>query len=114
MLAIKQCRLNGQADGAFTSTDLIAVLAMLLILGAVQGPSLANTTGKGQTASCLDNHRRLVRAWQSYAEEHNGTLVGNMDGGDVSSLANSNRTSVLGWLDPFSRNESAFPPQYGG
>jgi len=99
MLAIKQCSRACQAEGAFTLTDFITVLAVLLILGAIQWPSVANTKGKGQMASCLDNHRQLVRAWESYAQDNNGTLVGNMDGGDVSSAANSNRTWVLGWLD---------------
>src|SRR6267154_310433 len=114
MLATKQCRLNCQTDGAFTLTDFITILAVLLILGAIQWPSVANTKGKGQIASCLDNHRQLVRAWESYAQDNNGTLVGNMDGGNVSILANSNLTWVLGWLDPASANNSPFPQRYGG
>jgi prepilin-type processing-associated H-X9-DG protein len=112
MLATKQCRLNCQRDGAFTLTDLITVLAVLLILGAIQWPSVANIQGKGQVAGCLDNHRQLVRAWQSYAQDNNGTLVGNLDGANVSILANSNRTWVLGWFD-FSGG-IPFPQQYGG
>jgi len=112
MLATKQRSLNRQTDGAFTLTDFITVLAVLLILGAIQWPSVANTQGKGQVAGCLDNHRQLVRAWQSYAQDNNGTLVGNLDGGNVSILANSNRTWVLGWFD-FSGG-IAFPQQYGG
>ena len=112
MLATKQCRLNCQTDGAFTLTDFITVLAVFLILGAIQWPSLANTKGKGQVASCLDNHRQLVRAWQSYAQDNNGTLVGNMDGGNALDRANSNRTWVLGWFDFNGGN--AFPQQYGG
>ncbi len=114
MLAIKQCDLNRQTDGAFTLTDFITVLAVLLILSAIQWPSMANTNGKGQVASCLYNHRQLISAWQSYAQDNNGTLVGNLDGGNVSSLANSNRTWVLGWLDPNPGNDSAFPEKYGG
>src|SRR5947207_8047808 len=109
MIATKQRSLNRRRDNAFTLTDLITVLAVLLILGAIQSPSVANTKGKGQVASCLSNHRHLVSAWQSYAQDNNGTLVGN-----VSSLANSNITWVLGWLDPNPGNDSAFPQKYGG
>ena len=112
MLATKQCRLNCQTDGAFTLTDFITVLAVLLILGAIQWPSVANTQGKGQVASCLDNHRQLVRVWELYAQDNSGTLVGNLDGGNVSTLANSNLTWVLGWLDFI--GGSGFPATAGG
>jgi len=112
MLTLKQLKLNRQTDEAFTLTELISVLAMLLILGAVQRPSMANTHGKGQVASCLNNHRQLVRAWESYAQDNEGRLVGNLDGGNVSTLSNSNRTWVLGWLDFMGGN--AFPSTSGG
>jgi prepilin-type processing-associated H-X9-DG protein len=105
-------RHNRQKDGAFTLTDLIFILAVLFVLGAAQWPSMANTNGKGKLASCLDNHRQLVRAWQAYALDNGGTLVGNMDGGDVFDRANSNRTWVLGWFDFI--GGSAFPQEYGG
>ena len=112
MLATKQRRLNCQTDGAFTLTDFITVLAVLLVLGAIQWPSVANTQGKRQVASCLDNHRQLVRAWESYAQDNNGILVGNLDGGNVQTIANSNRTWVLGWFDFNGGN--AFPQGSGG
>src|SRR5947207_1329088 len=105
-------RHNCQKDGAFTLTDLIFILAVLFVLGAAQWPSMANTNGKGKLASCLDNHRQLARAWQSYAQDNEGRLVGNFDGGNVSILSNSNRTWVLGWFDFI--GGSAFPQQYGG
>src|SRR5947207_10073794 len=107
MIATKQRSLNRRRDNAFTLTDFITALAVLLVLGAIQWPSVANTKVKGQVASCLSNHRHLVSAWQSYAQDNNGTLVGNLDGGNVSSLANSNITWVLGWLDPNPGNDSA-------
>jgi len=114
MRAAEPYGLNGQSqrDRAFTLTDLITVLAVVLILIMVQLPSAATTQGKGQSASCLNNHRQLVRAWQLFAEDNNGRLVGNLDGGDVSNVGNSNKTWVLGWLDPTS--DSPFPAQYGG
>src|SRR5437762_5544825 len=112
MLVTKQGNLNRQTDGAFTLTDLIAVLAVLFVLGAAQWPSMANTNGKGKLASCLDNHRQLARAWESYAQDNEGRLVGNLDGGNVSTLSNSNKTWVLGWFDFNGGNP--FPPESGG
>src|SRR5437762_11551726 len=84
---------------AFTCTDLIAIITVLAVLLAMQLPSAAGTKGKGQTANCLANHRQLVRAWQLYAQDNGGRLVGNLDGSGVTSVANSNKTWVLGWLD---------------
>jgi len=97
MRTTKQRQRNGQMDGAFTSTDLITVLAVLLILGAIQWPSLANTKVKSQSANCLQNHRELAGAWQLYADENGGRLVGNSDG--AINPANKNQYWVLGWLD---------------
>ena len=101
MRAAEPYGLNGQSqrDRAFTLTDLITVLAVVLILTMLQLPSAATTRGKGQSASCLNNHRQLVRAWQLYVDANGGRLVGNLDGSGVMTLANSNLTWVLGWFD---------------
>ena len=99
MLAGKRGDHSSQRDSAFSLTDLIAVLAVVLVLAAFQLPSAADTRGRGQSASCLANHRQLARAWQLYAQDNDGRLVGNLDGGDVMALSNSNRTWVLGWFD---------------
>src|SRR5256885_5649309 len=101
MRAAEPYGLNGQSqrERAFTLTDLITVLTVVLILTMLQLPSAATTRGKGQSASCLYNHRQLVRAWQLYADANGGRLVGNLDGSGVMTLANSNLTWVLGWFD---------------
>jgi prepilin-type processing-associated H-X9-DG protein len=82
---------------AFSLVDLVAVLAALGVLAAILGPSLANNQTAAYRAICLNNHRQLAGAWLSYAEDNNGRLAGNLDGG--SSLGNTNRTWCVGWLD---------------
>jgi hypothetical protein len=72
---------------------------VILILIALQLPAAGTTRGQGQVASCIYNHHQLARAWQSYAQDNDGRLVGNLDGGNISTLSNSNKTWVLGWLD---------------
>jgi type II secretory pathway pseudopilin PulG len=99
MLSGTRIKTSSRRLQAFSLADLIAVLAVVLVLAALQLPSAAGTRGKGQGATCLANHRQLVRAWQLYAEDNGGRLVGNLDGSGVTSLANSNKTWVLGWLD---------------
>jgi competence protein ComGC len=88
-----------RGEAAFTRMDLIVILTVVAVLSWVQLPSIANTRSKGQSAGCLNNHRQLARAWVMRASDNNDALVGNLDGGDVQNLANSNRTWVLGWLD---------------
>jgi len=89
----------GHEDAAFTLTDLLAALAVLFVVVALQVASAANTKGRGQSANCPSNHRQLARAWQLYADDNAGRLVGNLDGGEVMTLGASNRTWVLGWFD---------------
>ena len=84
---------------AFSRTDLVIVIAALALLALLQTSSVAESRGRSHTAACLLNLRILATAWTRYADDHGGTLVGNLDGGDVSVLANSNRTWVLGWLE---------------
>ncbi len=99
MLTGKRSSGTLKRDSAFTLADLLAVLAVSLVFVALELSAAANTKGKGQSASCLSNHRQMVRAWQLFADDNAGRLVGNLDGGNVMTLANSNLTWVLGWLD---------------
>ena len=114
MLETKPDRLRGQGqrDRAFTLSDLMTVLAVVFILLILQLPGAATTRGKSRSASCLSNHRQLVRAWQLYADANGGRLAGNLDGGDVQTIANSNKTWVLGWMD--FNGGGAFSPAQGG
>jgi len=90
---------HGNQDISTSREHTVLRWRVLLVLIILQLPSAASARGKGQSASCLNNHQQLVRAWQLYADANSGRLVGNLDGGDVSVLANSNKTWVLGWFD---------------
>ena len=54
---------------------------------------------RSKAAVCLNNHKQMACAWFGYAEDRNGKLVGNLDGGAVQLLQSSNQTWALGWLD---------------
>ena len=82
---------------AFTLIDVVAAVAALGLLAAVQVPSLINSQTGAQRAICLNNHRQLAKAWLAFAEDNDGRLPGNLDGG--SNLINTNRTWCVGWLD---------------
>ncbi len=86
-----------RAPLGFTLVDLVASVAALGLLAAVQVPSLINSQSAAQRAVCLNNHRQLARAWLAYAEDNGGRLPGNLDGG--SNIGGTNRTWCVGWLD---------------
>src|SRR5687767_15732587 len=88
-----------QTSTAFTLTDLMLLLAALALLILVQLPAWGNTRRNANAALCLSHKQQLTRAWRMYADDNHDRLVGNLEGGNVAVLANSNRTWVLGWLD---------------
>lgn len=61
----------------FTRVDLLLALAMALLLVVIALPTLANTKSSSQAAVCRNNLRRLIQAWNMYADNNNGRLVPN-------------------------------------
>ncbi|MBI1178142.1 hypothetical protein GC207_11970 [bacterium] len=61
----------------FTRVDLLLVLAMALLLVVIALPALASTKSSSQAAVCRNNLRRLIQAWNMYANNNEGRLVPN-------------------------------------
>jgi prepilin-type processing-associated H-X9-DG protein len=71
---------NGIASGdtAFTSTDLIAVIAIICALTMfLLAPALAQSTGRAMRVSCVDNMKRLSTGVAEYAGDNNDAIVQN-------------------------------------
>ena len=86
-------------ERAFTRADLVVLILAVSVLLVLQMPSLANTRRNGNASVCVAHLQQLSRAWRLYADDNSDRLVGNLDGGGVSTLSNSNKTWVLGWMD---------------
>ena len=83
----------------FTLIELLVVIVIVVMLVGLVLPALADGKAKGQGALCLSNLRQMARAWVLYADDNNGRLAGNFDGGDAQNHSNSNSTWCVGWLD---------------
>ena len=86
---------------AFTRIELLAVLAILALIGAILAPALAGTRPNSQTFQCLNNHHHLIAAWQMYADDNAGRLVNNLQGAAAENPASYSGYSpwAAGWLD---------------
>lgn len=93
----------GQSSMAFTRLDLLATLGGLVMVGLIWMPGWAGTRYRSDLALCFGHFRDLSRAWHLFAEDNNGRLTGNLDGGG--SPGQTNLSWVAGWL-----NNSRFSP----
>ncbi len=87
---------------AFTLIELLVVIAIIAILMAVLMPSLNRAREGGKRASCQNNVKQLVLAWNMYADENDDRIVNgatgytNYTGSDWGDHAHE-----LAWIDGY-------------
>jgi prepilin-type processing-associated H-X9-DG protein len=99
-LALGQLGARKERTGtAFGQVDLLTVIGVLLLLAFLLTPALAHTRLTDQAFQCRNNLRRLVQAWRMYADDYNGALPANPNGG-----VTSGKCWAYGWEDFTSNN----------
>jgi type II secretory pathway pseudopilin PulG len=76
----------------------MVVVAMVGLLATMLAPTMARTKPNSASFQCQNNLRQLAFAWKMYADDNNGGLVYNRDGGNVGKSFGSEGW-VGGWLD---------------
>lgn len=91
-------RLGPETTG-FTRVEALALAAALSLLSLLGLPTLGGLRAGADQQMCRANFAHLTRAWILYAEDNQGRLAGNLDGGEVMSAESTNRNWASGWLD---------------
>ena len=60
----------------FTLIELLVVIAIILLLAALALPVLSQATTHARAANCIGNLSQLVKAFQTYANQHKGIMPG--------------------------------------
>lgn len=93
-------RLDTSRNQGFTRIEAFALIISVLLLGMLSFPSAANARGTSKSALCMSNLRHLVFAWQLYAHDNYGLLVGNYTGGEAMGVPTPLKAPwATGWLD---------------
>jgi prepilin-type processing-associated H-X9-DG protein len=71
-----------EVGAGFSQVDLITLVGVLVLLVMLLTPALAHTRVTDQAFQCHNNLRQLLHAWRMYAEDNNGILTPNPNGGD--------------------------------
>lgn len=67
-------------QAAFTLSELLVVLGLAAVLALLSVTALAHSQTSSDRFVCANNLRRLMQAWQMYADDNSGRLLANYSG----------------------------------
>lgn len=68
-LFVRRCSLL-----AFTLTEILVAIAIVVLLMALIVPSISKIKGKMDVSKCINNHRQITAAFLNYINDNNGML----------------------------------------
>lgn len=63
------------AKSPFTLIELLVVIAIIAILASILLPALSSARERGKAIQCTSNHKQIIAAHISYADEFGGNIV---------------------------------------
>src|SRR5687767_2368260 len=94
--------LNSGPRAGFTLIEVMAVIAIILVVVSMLCAALNQTRTRTLRVSCLDNMKQLQYAWYMYADDHGDYLALNKsipvsnNSGTVAALASTTNSWVAG------------------
>lgn len=89
---------------AFTLTEILFVVAIILVLTLIAIPNLTNTLTNTRANSCIDNLRQIKLAKEQWALENNKVSTDVPVAADLNLYVNGTTTSLFCPLDPNRNN----------
>ncbi len=77
-LRLSPAKASARGCFGFTLIELLVVIAIIAILASLLLPTLAKATMKATGARCQSNEKQLQLAFIMYADDHNGTMEGDV------------------------------------
>lgn len=100
MKARRSHRRQGRTGSqAFTRLEALTLTATGVFLFFLVLPTLSQSREGAWSALCVENHRRLIRAFQMYADDHAGRFVPVASGSSAMVTAPTRPGWIHGWLD---------------
>jgi prepilin-type processing-associated H-X9-DG protein/prepilin-type N-terminal cleavage/methylation domain-containing protein len=88
---------NPRRDRAFTMIELLVVVVVMTILGALLLPALSRSKSRAQAIMCMNNSRNLALAWTMYSGDNNERLAYNL--GASAQLRVAFQTANANWVN---------------
>jgi prepilin-type processing-associated H-X9-DG protein len=103
------------AETGFSQIDLLTVIGVVVLVILLLTPALARTRVTDQGFQCRNNLRRMMQAWQMYADENAGELPNCFDwvgGWEDYSAGNPDNTNISylvnGLLGPYVKSPAVY------
>jgi prepilin-type N-terminal cleavage/methylation domain-containing protein/prepilin-type processing-associated H-X9-DG protein len=101
---------NPRETAAFTLLEMLAVLAIMAILGSLLSAALNSAKNRTHQIICLNHLRQLQWAWDMYVDDHEGALPLNRSVAGPNAKFVGRRNTTNSWVAGNPREDASTDP----